>query len=547
MPYRALGLVVALFLLAACDDPSSPDASLVRIVPDSAVVTAGDSVQLRTEPLPVDRWLVIDFSHSDDPVVTADGWVRGRGAGTGSIVAWLGELSDTAGIRVTPGAPVTAAIDWSPHGIQEGVSYETDDLFETAVSDAFGNTTSAELHWASANEEVIRFTDGTMQGIAPGTTSVDVGLTPEQPEDGMLVGVAPFTGTWRDLAVTIFRAPPDFNLGQEVVCALDTGGHASCRGPNDYGQLGYHTPVVWSSLGDGTGRAQGYRRFEIRLPVDTDLRFTSIDNRSTHTCGLAEDGVAYCWGQPEMTGNPEGGVCAYGYMMPDLSCRFEPRPVREDLTFLEITASCGITETGALWCWGEDVWRVFPDTPLRGFDGGEAAGCGLSAEGAAYCWGGNEFGQLGIGSADTLEHPEPEEVATDLGFTDIAYHTVIGSAYHPPHACGIASDGAVHCWGAGGAGQLGTTESLATCPGPPDGEGGPCSPEPVRVASEETFETIEAGQDFTCGLTTGGELYCWGAEYGATPALVPFDQPVTAFDVTPLCMATADEQITCPQ
>jgi alpha-tubulin suppressor-like RCC1 family protein len=61
----------------------------------------------------------------------------------------------------------------------------------------------------------------------------------------------------------------------------------------------------------------------------------------------------------------------------------------------------------------------------------------------------------------------------------------------------VAADGAAYCWGFSGAGQLGTGTVIG-------------STSPVAVSGGLRFVAIEAGFDFTCGLTVAGQAYCWG-------------------------------------
>src|SRR4029077_3180551 len=72
------------------------------------------------------------------------------------------------------------------------------------------------------------------------------------------------------------------------------------------------------------------------------------------------------------------------------------------------------------------------------------------------------------------------------------------------HTCGLSSAGVAYCWGANSQGQLGT------------GDVTPRSA-PAPVAGSLTFKSIAAGLLSTCAVTTGGAAYCWG--YGGYYAL----------------------------
>jgi alpha-tubulin suppressor-like RCC1 family protein len=70
------------------------------------------------------------------------------------------------------------------------------------------------------------------------------------------------------------------------------------------------------------------------------------------------------------------------------------------------------------------------------------------------------------------------------------------------HTCARAEDGRAHCWGRNeNASQLGdrTTVSHRGLPAP--------------VADGRVFASIQAGEITTCGVTPGGESFCWGSNY----------------------------------
>lgn len=68
------------------------------------------------------------------------------------------------------------------------------------------------------------------------------------------------------------------------------------------------------------------------------------------------------------------------------------------------------------------------------------------------------------------------------------------------HTCGITIEGAAYCWGRNASGELGTDDAdTASVP----------SPQPV--AGGLTFAQLALGIIHTCGLTSAGDVYCWGA------------------------------------
>ena len=118
--------------------------------------------------------------------------------------------------------------------------------------------------------------------------------------------------------------------------------------------------------------------------------------------------------------------------------------------------------------------------------------CALNADGAVSCWGGDDRGQLGIGS--TAREAAPTRIGGDVAYSQVA----AGIA----HTCGVAKTGAAYCWGDNTYGQLG------------NGQSGDSSTSghlaPTRVGGSHTFRAVAIGTTHSCGLTTNGEVLCWG-------------------------------------
>jgi alpha-tubulin suppressor-like RCC1 family protein/tRNA A-37 threonylcarbamoyl transferase component Bud32 len=241
----------------------------------------------------------------------------------------------------------------------------------------------------------------------------------------------------------------------------------------------------------GTARAQS------PLLIGGDTRFVSVAAGLSHSCAIARGGAAWCWGS-----NEHGQLGDRSFAQ-----RLAPVRAADGHAFRSIVAgsahTCGLDADGVAWCWGSDAHGQLGDSSSRdsavpvgvgtgarrfaSLSAGWNFTCGLGTNGHASCWGENGSGQLGDGL--TIDRHEPVPVASDLGFASLA----TGSA----HACGVTTEGAAYCWGRNTNGQLGdgTTTDRTT---------------PTRVRSNARFVSITAGAVHTCAVAEGGEAYCWG-------------------------------------
>jgi alpha-tubulin suppressor-like RCC1 family protein len=267
-------------------------------------------------------------------------------------------------------------------------------------------------------------------------------------------------------------------------CGLTGSGAAYCWGSNNNGQLG-----------DGTTTNR-----TTPVAVAGGITFASLTAGMFHTCGLTSGRVAYCWGS-----NADGGL-GDG----TTTNRTTPVAVAGELTFASLSAgasyTCGLTSGGAAYCWGyngdgnlgdgTEISRTTQAAVAGGLTFGSLSTgtvhtCGLTSGGAAYCWGYNREGGLGDGS--TTERTTPVAVAGGLTFASLAAGT--------QHTCGLTSRRAAYCWGFNLSGQLGNGTTISP------------STTPVPVAGELTFASLTAGEDHTCGLTSGETAYCWGRNF----------------------------------
>ncbi len=233
------------------------------------------------------------------------------------------------------------------------------------------------------------------------------------------------------------------------------------------------------------------------LAAATTLVFRQVSVGAYHTCGVTEDDRAYCWGEAGLgalgTGTT-GGIAA------------RPVSVSGGHRFLSVNAgtshTCAIATDRLAYCWGVNSSgelgdgttttrfapvRVAGTRKFRVLRAGYRHTCGVTTANIAFCWGFNGDGALGDGT--TTNRTKPVRVAGGLTFTQ--------ARAGGDHSCGWTSAGKAYCWGRNNEGQLGDgtlTRRLS----------------PVAVAGGHTFTQVSPGGAHTCGATTDQKAWCWG-------------------------------------
>jgi hypothetical protein len=120
------------------------------------------------------------------------------------------------------------------------------------------------------------------------------------------------------------------------------------------------------------------------------LTFSVIAPGQGRTCGITTTGAVYCWGEGQLT----------------------PAPFDATGGYAELAAGqanfCRVDGAGTLSCWGNVELGNMPQEPAAGVVVGSRHACArLVASGKVECWGQDDWGQLGGGG---FAAPGPVEV-----------------------------------------------------------------------------------------------------------------------------------------
>jgi len=298
------------------------------------------------------------------------------------------------------------------------------------------------------------------------------------------------TTSFTPIAVMGGRQFRSVSAGTYHTCGITIDSRLYCWGWNSYGQLG-----IGSSAWDN--------------PVPTEVSggrgYKAVEACETHTCAIATDDRAYCWGR-NRKGQLGNGT---------LTNHTAPVAVARGLTFRQISAgyehSCGVTADNRAYCWGQNplgqlgdgttTQRTKPQAVVGGLlflhvRAGQNHTCGLATSGKDYCWGDDHHGELGDGDARTEPRRSPIGVVGGLLFRQVDADILDNS-------CGVTTTYKAYCWGYNNANQLG------------DGAG-KMRTWPRAVAGGLSFRWIGAGGIHTCAVTPSNRAYCWGFNgYGA--------------------------------
>ncbi|HKJ93529.1 MAG TPA: hypothetical protein VJ957_10185 [Longimicrobiales bacterium] len=197
----------------------------------------------------------------------------------------------------------------------------------------------------------------------------------------------------------------DIDVGWTEACGVADGGQAYCWIPLP--SAGFDSTLLVPGLVPG-----GHSWSKVSVGI-------------SHRCGIDTDGTALCWDYAGYGGLGDGSLGNFW--------KREPGPVSGTHTWRSLSASyrhtCGVAADSVAYCWGDGAYGQLGDglsgsghvdpTPhavrgglmhFRTASAGMAHSCGITPEGEAYCWGDDTQGQLGDGSVADAPRLKPVRV-----------------------------------------------------------------------------------------------------------------------------------------
>ncbi len=229
---------------------------------------------------------------------------------------------------------------------------------------------------------------------------------------------------------------------------------------------------------------------------------------------------------------------------------------------------CFIVTNGSAYCRGTDSNGYFGSgtttsvttAPIKVSLSGSLAGktikqiaignnhaCVVASDDNIYCWGRNSSGQLGNGDIYSNRVYLASPVVTS---GVLAGKTIKQVNAASDNTCVIASDNNAYCWGQNASGQLGNNSNTTSYV--------PVAVTTSGVLSGKTIKQIEMATFSACAVASDNNAYCWGSNPGnnTSSSIVPVavttsgvlsGKTIKSISVgsSPSCVLASDDRVYC--
>lgn len=272
-------------------------------------------------------------------------------------------------------------------------------------------------------------------------------------------------------------------IGWQELCAVRASGELVCWTGAASKQLSFASPGI------------------SRLP-GRNVRALALADQ--HGCAVVTDGSLWCWGQGTAGQLGNGSVLSSSNAV-----RVGSESQWVDVAVTR-THSCARDSAQRIYCWGDNLEsalgtvttgfiatprRLVPDRTFKELSLMRSGGCAVSSAGELWCWGEPDASSIPAGTS-----VKPARIGTDSDWNGIMLQLNI--------ACGLRGAGSVWCWGDAAGARLGTALG-----------GVSVADTPLLVHPDTTFRRLYSDNGALCGIATGGALRCWGGTDARTFAV----------------------------
>ena len=422
--------------------------------------------------------------------------------------------SPSGGTNNPPPAASVATVELTPATADVIVGKTT--KLSATPKDASGSALSGRtVTWSSSSNNVATVdANGTVTGVAAGTTTISAASEGKSATANITVKldipVIP-------VATVSVASTPDTVEAWDPSAMVATLRDANANIlTNRVVRWTVSNPAV-ATIDSVTGILTGIDRGTVTVTATSEgklgttsrvivIKYRSISAGTMHVCDIASGGIAWCWG----LNGAEGRIGSDQLGSSSMSAVPVRVPGNQKLAQLATFGrhTCALTTEGKAYCWGYNGWgalgansslsqsptpvAVASNLTFRSISAGSDHACAVTFDNIAYCWGNNDWRQLGTGTA---AQSAPVQVSGSIAFASV----IAGASF----TCGVATTGSTYCWGANSIGQTGDGKTI--------NYGNVFVSAPQTVVGGQTFKSVSLGSQYACGVTTGGQAYCWGS------------------------------------